>query len=70
MAEIRVAPRKKGHGWVWLLLALLVIAAVVYFLYVNGTLNFAGSASEPRTWVASAADSILLTLHGGPHGSA
>ncbi len=70
MAEILVAPRKKGHGWVWLLLALLVIAAVVYFLYVNGTLNFAGAASDTRTWVASAADSFLLTLHGGPHGTA
>jgi uncharacterized membrane protein len=70
MAEIRVAPRKKGHGWVWLLLALLVVAAVVYFLYVNGTLNLAGAASEPRTWVATAADSFLLTLHGGSHGTA
>lgn len=70
MAEIRVAPRKKSHGWVWLLLALLIIAAVVYFLYVNGTLNFAGTAGDTRTWVAAAADSFLHTLPGGPHGTA
>ncbi|MBA3890296.1 MAG: hypothetical protein H0X64_07180 [Gemmatimonadaceae bacterium] len=70
MAEIRVAPRKKGHGWVWLVIALVVIVAIVYFLYANGTLNFAGAVSDTRTWVASAAESVLITLHGGPHGTA
>ena len=53
MAEIRVAPRKKGHGWVWLVLALLVVAAVVYFLYVNGTLNFAPATTDASATFAS-----------------
>lgn len=70
MAEIRVAPRKKGHGWVWLVLALLVIVAVVYFLYANGTLNLAGMATGASASLASVSDSILLTLHGGPYGTA
>lgn len=70
MAELRVAPRKKGHGWVWLVLALVAIVAIVYFLYASGTLNFAGAASDTYTRVATAADPVLLTLHGGPHGTA
>lgn len=70
MAELRVAPKKKGHGWVWLLLMLLVVAAIVYFLYVNGTLNFAGAAADTSNRVAAAVDSVRSTMHGGSHGTA
>jgi hypothetical protein len=53
MAEIRVEPRQKSRGWLWLVLLLVVIAAIVYFLYVSGT--FGGSATTaPDTPTAPA----------------
>ncbi|HLV27064.1 MAG TPA: hypothetical protein VKZ41_12205 [Gemmatimonadales bacterium] len=37
MAEIRVEERKRGTGWLWMLVLLLaVIAAVWYFSTMNG----------------------------------
>jgi multidrug resistance efflux pump len=45
MAEIRVEPvrRKRGLTWLWALLALVVVAAiVVWWLYQQGTINFGG----------------------------
>jgi len=46
MAEIRVEERRKGRGWLWLLLALLVVAVVVYLLYASGTLASMGFAAN------------------------
>lgn len=45
MAEIRVDPvrRKRGLAWLWVLLAIIVVAAiVVWWLYQRGTINFGG----------------------------
>ena len=40
MAEIRVEERRRSLGWLWALLALLVIAAVAYwFLFMNGSVS-------------------------------
>lgn len=71
MAEIRVQPRKKDRGWVWLVLLLLavIVAAVVYYLYSNGSLNFAGAATDMQMWVASAAPSAASPSPGGLNGS-
>jgi hypothetical protein len=33
MAEIRVQPRRAVGTWLWVLLALVVAGAVVYYLY-------------------------------------
>lgn len=70
MAEIRVQPRQKSRGWVWLVLLLIVIAAVVYFLYVSGTFATADAAGEARTFAASAASVLTGSLTGGYHGTA
>lgn len=40
MAEIRVEERKRSLGWLWALIALLVIAAVAYyFLFMSGSVT-------------------------------
>lgn len=70
MAEIRVQPRKRSYGWVWLVLLLIVVAAVVYFLYVSGTFSTADAAPGAQTWVASAASAPNGTITGGTHGTA
>jgi hypothetical protein len=32
MAEIRVEPRRRSAVWLWIVLALLVVAGLVYYL--------------------------------------
>ena len=42
MAEIHVEPRKKSTGsntWIWILVALIIIAVVAYLVYQNQTGN-------------------------------
>jgi hypothetical protein len=40
MAEIRVEPQRSGKGWLWLLILLLIVAALVwYFMSRGGTAN-------------------------------
>lgn len=38
MAEIRVEPRRRSMAWLWILLALVIIAGIAYyvFYYRNG----------------------------------
>lgn len=69
MAEIRVQPRKKSHGWVWLLLLLVVIAAVVYYLYATGSLTFASASTHATTLLASAAPLFATIRTRGLHGT-
>ena len=33
MAEIRVEPRRRTAAWVWLLVALLIVAGVAYYVF-------------------------------------
>ena len=68
MAEIRVQPRKKSRGWVWLLLLILVLAVVAYVLYANGSLSFAviGSTTLP---VVSAGAVFVTTRTRRHHGT-
>jgi hypothetical protein len=48
MAEIRLErERKRGLGWLWGLLLLLVIAAVVWYLWSRGYIG--GSGAGART---------------------
>jgi len=46
MAEIRVDPaRRKGGGgltWLWILLALVVLAGIAGYLVWSGTINIGG----------------------------
>jgi hypothetical protein len=45
MAEIRVDPARRsgrGLGWLWALLALVVVAGVIGYLVWSGTINIGG----------------------------
>ena len=37
MAEIRVEPQRRGKGWIWLLIVLIVVGAVGWYYYSNRT---------------------------------
>jgi hypothetical protein len=71
MAEIRVQERQKSRGWVWVVLLLLVLAAVLYFLWASGTFSTAGVTPSAPRWVALV-DATLpsATGAGGLHGTA
>ena len=37
MAEIRVEPRRRSLAWLWILIAVVIVAALAYyFLYYRG----------------------------------
>ena len=39
MAEIRIEPRRRHTAWLWVVLLLLVLAAIAFFLFDQGTFN-------------------------------
>ena len=50
MAEIRLErERKRGLGWLWGLLLLLIIAAVVWYLWSHGYIGGSGAAARSDT---------------------
>lgn len=56
MAEIRVEERRRSLGWLWALLALLVIGALAYyFLFMNQP-----EATAPATTTSSLPVSVEL----------
>jgi hypothetical protein len=58
MAEIRVERvQKRGLGWLWALLLVLLLAAVAWYLWANG--YFGARSTSP------AADSTRTSLHVG-----
>ena len=56
MAEIRVVPEKRrGLGWLWVVLLLLVLAGVAYWLWSSGRLGGApGADRAPATTTGQA----------------
>ena len=54
MAEIRVEPKRRNLTWLWVLLAVLVIAALVWYFLLGG----ARTADAPT----SAIEAPLRTL--------
>jgi hypothetical protein len=36
MAEIRVEPRRRSMAWLWAILALAIVAGVVYYVFFYG----------------------------------
>lgn len=84
MAEIRVEPRQKSRGWLWVVLLLIVIGAVLYYLYASGMLAGSGATAPaasttpptptsvmeaPPLSIASASAILTSSLSGGTHGS-
>ena len=57
MAEIRVEPRRRSLAWLWILIVLIVIAAVCWYLYRHayfGTRADGGTHSSAAVAVARA----------------
>jgi hypothetical protein len=48
MAEIRVERKRGGGNWLWLVLLLLVVAAVVAYLWYNGTISFGALPAQEQ----------------------
>lgn len=64
MAEIRVEPKRGGLGWVWLIIALIVLALLAWYFLGNrdATVTTTGLASQATTVLAlaeGAADTIV-----------
>jgi hypothetical protein len=63
MAEIRVEPKRGGLGWVWLIIALIVVALLVwYFMGNRDAVTTTGLAPQATTVLAlaeRAADTIV-----------
>jgi hypothetical protein len=61
MAEIRIERKRRGLGWLWLLLALLIVAALAwYFLYPGRN-----ATPPPATGAPPATGSLERGLPGG-----
>ena len=56
MAELHVEPKKQGAGmnWIWIVIALLIIGAIVYFMMRNNdtkTNNGNTTNSTSTSWL-------------------
>ena len=50
MAEIRIEQKRRGLGWLWLLLALIIVAVLAwYFLYPGRTAPAPATGAPPTT---------------------
>jgi hypothetical protein len=53
MAEIRIEQKRRGLGWLWLLLALIIVAILAwYFLYPGRTAPAPATGAPPTTGTA------------------
>ncbi|MEX2285075.1 MAG: hypothetical protein WEE89_21495 [Gemmatimonadota bacterium] len=46
MAQIQVEKKRSTPVWLWVVLALVIIAAVLYYLATSGTINIPGVSPE------------------------
>lgn len=49
MAEIRVEPKRRSLAWLWVLLALAVVALVAWYLLNGGVTTVNGADTGPAT---------------------
>lgn len=56
MAEIRVEPKRGGLGWLWIVIALIIVALVVWYFMGNSDVTTTGL-------VPGSADAIALAGH-------
>jgi len=57
MAEIKVEPKRGGLGWLWAVIILAILAAVLWYVYNN-------RRAVPAT--TSPADSVRTSMIGSP----
>jgi hypothetical protein len=66
MAEIRLEREpKRGLGWLWALLLVLLIAAVAWYLWSHGYVGSGGTARSDTA--APRSDTTRTGLNGGRH---
>jgi hypothetical protein len=65
MAEIRVEPKRGGLGWLWLLIAAVIIAALAWYFLADRE-----AATVPTTTGAPAAAPALALLDAARHAGA
>jgi len=59
MAEIRIEQKRRGLGWLWLLLALIIVAILAwYFLYPGRTAPAPATGAPPTTGAARPHDRV------------
>jgi ABC-type polysaccharide/polyol phosphate export permease len=49
MAQIRIEQRRSGLGWLWLIIALIIIAVIVWFLATGSWRTSTAPASVNQT---------------------
>lgn len=64
MAEIHVEPKGRGMGWIWIVIALIIIAALIWYFVLGapGTQNAPGSNTMPTTGEAGAVGHTLALV--------
>lgn len=61
MAQIRIEQRRSGLGWLWLIIALIIVAVIVWFLATGGW--------KSTTAPANVNDTTPSSLEGQPQSS-
>lgn len=67
MAEIKIEPKRGGLGWLWAIIALVLIAAAVWYLMNRGTAPATASPADSVRTSMIAVPTNTLAL-GGLHG--
>ena len=65
MAEIRIERKRRNLGWLWLLLALIIVAALAWYFLYPGRTTTAPAPAAPTTGEAVHAAPVRLTADGG-----
>jgi hypothetical protein len=53
MAEIRIEQKRRGLGWLWLLLALILVAALAWYFLYPGRASAPATTAQPATGALS-----------------
>jgi hypothetical protein len=64
MAEIRIEQKRRGLGWLWLLLALIIVAALAWYFVYPGRTSAPATTAQPATGALSRPPSAYTTAVG------
>jgi hypothetical protein len=67
MAQIRIEQKRSSLGWLWVVLALILVGVIIWYLLGRGTVatgspNTTAPASTPSSQVAPAQDAPSTRL--------
>lgn len=60
MAQIRVVEKRSGLGWLWGLIALVIVAALVWYFLVNRHAVGSGGEVAPAAPAQQRKDTVIL----------